>query len=431
MNLRQKLGWWKYFAAALVALGISATGVILLMNMEIFGHRIPSPNVSIDYLKGLIWALLLLFLLQFFPIPSPHKKGLSTIWIIKIFVTLGAMLIYEERYILDAYSYYKQSVNESAQHSFAFFDGTLFIEWLGSTINRFLPYTNAYHALKVLWAFAGLMAIYSFFLAYTKISKVKGTQNLLILALFPSVLFWTSILGKDPLNFLGIGIFTLGIAYLDRKEGKRALIIIISSLLLVSLVRFWLAPLLLAGLCGYIIFTGERTRLQRTSLFLAFSTGLYLALRSMFRFLKIYDVNEFVARINFFSRSWSTHGGSGQAPPSFNSAQDLMMFIPKGAFTALFRPLPGEVNNLFGLLAGLENLLVLILAIYVVRYGKGITRAYPFLNFCIAFVVVWSIFYGFISYQNLGTAFRFRLQVLPLLLMIFVLTRERKNKLTQ
>lgn len=254
MNLRQKLGWWKYFTAAAISLSVTLIGLALILNIDVFGHRIPSPNVSIDYLKGLIWSMFLLFVLQLLPFPTPHKKALSIIWVLKIFVTLGAMLIYEKKYTLDAFTYYKQSVNEYAQHSFSFLDGTLFIEWMGQKINGLLPYTNSYHALKVLWAFFGLMAIYSFFLAYTKISKSKSTENLLLLALFPSVLFWTSILGKDPLNFFCIGLFTLGVAYLDKKEIHKAIALFVLSIIFVSLVRFWLAPLLIAGLSFYIIF---------------------------------------------------------------------------------------------------------------------------------------------------------------------------------
>lgn len=426
-NLKRFLGAWRFLLIILVAAAMSSVSVVIVMNMEIFGYRIPSPNISIDYLKGALWSMILLIALQLLPFPNKHKTRLSAIWILKIFVTLGAMLIYEKKYILDAYTYYKESVDINAFHQFGFFDGTLFIGWLGHTINQVIPYTNSYHALKVIWAFIGLMAIYTFFLTYAKVSEKKINDNLFFFALFPSVLFWTSILGKDPVAFFGISIFALGVAHVDKKELQKGILLIVASVLLLSLVRFWLAPLLLIGLTFYGIFTSERTGPQRVALFLFFGTLVVVALNNMFQYLEIYSVNDFVTRINYFSRSWSQDGSSGQAPPSFNSTRDLLAFIPVGSFTALFRPLPGEVNNLFGLLAGLENLFVLILFSYSVRHGKGITKKYPLLIFVMAFIGVWSIFYGFISYQNLGTAFRFRLQVLPLVLLLFILIKERED----
>ncbi|MCB9027341.1 MAG: hypothetical protein H6625_13550 [Bdellovibrionaceae bacterium] len=428
MNLRQKMGFWKYLIASLIALSVTLAGTLLVLNMNFFGYRIPSPNISIDYIKGLFWAFILLFAIQFLPIPNLHKQRISLIWIIKLFVTLGAMLLYEKQYILDAYSYYKQSVSNSNHSYFIMLDGTLFIEWLGSSINSFFPYTNSYHALKVIWAFFGLMAIYIFYLAYEKVSIKKNKNSLLFIALFPSVLFWTSILGKDPLAFLGIALFTLGIAYLDKKQNSKAWALIACSFFLLFMVRFWLAPMLLGGLCFYTVFSVARTKIQRFLMFFTFAVIFYFSLTNMFSYLHIFSINDFIASINQNSRSWAEHGGSGQAPPSFNSLKDLVLFLPQGTFAALFRPLPGEINNLFGFLAGIENLLVLCLMFYVLRFGKGVSKAFPFINFCISYVALWSLFYAFISYQNLGTAFRFRLQVLPVLLIIYLLVREYKNQ---
>ena len=87
-------------------------------------------------------------------------------------------------------------------------------------------------------------------------------------------------------------------------------------------------------------------------------------------------------------------------------------------FTALFRPLPGEVLNLFGLLAGFENILILYLLIRALKYGGLAPFKEPIVVWAVSLILVWSFLYGFISYQNLGTASRFRLQIMPVLLSL-------------
>jgi hypothetical protein len=84
----------------------------------------------------------------------------------------------------------------------------------------------------------------------------------------------------------------------------------------------------------------------------------------------------------------------------------------------LFRPLPLEVLNPFGLLAGLENAFILTLFVVgLMRHGLGWFRQ-PILLWALITLLVWAAAYGFASYQNLGSAFRFRVQVAPILLLL-------------
>jgi hypothetical protein len=98
----------------------------------------------------------------------------------------------------------------------------------------------------------------------------------------------------------------------------------------------------------------------------------------------------------------------------------MIKFAPVGMFTALFRPLPGEILNPFGLFAGLENLLMLWLLVAAIRKeGMAIFKE-PIVTWAVSLVMVWSFLYGFISYQNLGSAARFKLQILPVLFSLSV-----------
>jgi hypothetical protein len=135
-------------------------------------------------------------------------------------------------------------------------------------------------------------------------------------------------------------------------------------------------------------------------------------------------MDEFLQITNSLSHSWN-YGGAGESAPEFHTLSQMFMFAPGGMFTALFRPLPGEVRNLFGLLAGFENLfLVSLLLLAVRRFNFKLFRD-PTILAATCLVVLWSFIYSFISYQNLGSAFRFRLQILPVLLSLLLAFKSK------
>ncbi len=106
--------------------------------------------------------------------------------------------------------------------------------------------------------------------------------------------------------------------------------------------------------------------------------------------------------------------------PIIRTPLDALKFLPVGFFTALFRPLPGEVMNPFGMLAGLENLLLLGLLWRAIRAWTREVWRDELVVWFLSYVVVWGILYAFISPQNLGAAVRFKVQALPQLLFLLV-----------
>jgi hypothetical protein len=97
-------------------------------------------------------------------------------------------------------------------------------------------------------------------------------------------------------------------------------------------------------------------------------------------------------------------------------------------FAALFRPLPGEIMNPFGILAGLENLTLLVLFIFSIRqFGKKLVLDKNHL-LVLLILLIWSGIYGFISFQNLGSGVRFRLQAMPFLIYFIVNAYQNRDK---
>jgi hypothetical protein len=133
-----------------------------------------------------------------------------------------------------------------------------------------------------------------------------------------------------------------------------------------------------------------------------------------------------------FSQLWAIGGSQQELTLGLQDLNSIIMFVPMGAFTALFRPLPGEVPNLFGFCAGIENLLLLLLTVYVLI--RFIYIKYDRLNilmicFFVSILIIWAVIYGFVSYQNLGTAFRFKVQTLPFLIMIWFFSAIKPGRI--
>lgn len=414
-------------AAGLVALlALAALAGVLLARawapwVAWFGYHIPTDDVVRDYAVGLGWALALGIALLWAPVPRGHRKHLVVLWAAKVAVALGFMLLYEARYgSLDAFGYFQRSL-EPAFPAGSLLSGTDAIARLAWAQNHVLP--PSYHALKVSFAMVGLAACYVLWRGATLFLGREDVRVLYGAALFPSILFWSSILGKDPVVFLGIALLAYAAVAGERGRRNAGLVALVAGALALGLVRPWLlaiafpalALLPLADLWG-------SDRPHRRAITLVLGGGaVLLSLLAMGQLFQLRSPQAVVLFVDSLARAWAM-GGTGAEPPTFTTVEDLLAFLPAGAFTALFRPLPGEVLNplLFGTLAGLEAALLLGLVL------RGATRARradfrePLVLAALLFVLTWSALYAFVSYQNLGTAVRFRLQVLPVLLALAV-----------
>ena len=123
-------------------------------------------------------------------------------------------------------------------------------------------------------------------------------------------------------------------------------------------------------------------------------------------------------------------GGSGEEPAQpLTSVGSAVTFLPLGVFTALFRPLPGEVPNPFGVMAGVENIALLLFAGFAALRARLRDFRDPVVLWAVALLAAWASLYAFLSYSNLGSAVRFKLQILPvLLLLLLYLARPRAPK---
>lgn len=414
---------WIYVLTAIFAIGIGLAASSFLDIVVALGHYIPQEDVATDYFIGLVWAITLGVSILAWPVSSKDKIGLLVVWLVKSLVTLGFMLLYEYNYGLDAYGYF----DGTRQSYFAWegMSGTKNISILAWLHHQVLP--ASYHAMKVSFAMVGLVAIYIFYRAAVIFMKRENKRVFYIFALFPSILFWSSILGKEPIILLGISIYVYGVVGLGRLKRLRYLLVIALGVILTALIRSWLVPILLAPLVIFVL-QGMQGKVSKMTLIAIVFVVFLLSFSQFMNMFGLKTTEDLIATTNRISRG-AAFGGSAQEAPEFTSIGSMVAFVPIGAFTALFRPLPGDVLNPFGLLAGLENVVLLVLLLRAIKRTRREELKEPLVMWAILLVIIWATVYGFVSYQNLGTAVRWRLQILPVLLGLLLYLGRRHQKI--
>lgn len=391
------------------------------------GHMIPSDDMATDYTKGVGWAFVLGCSIFFWPVSSQNKKLLLLGWLAKIAVTLLFMLVYESHYGLDAYGYFEMS----RLYDFNFSELSFFHTNTSNIVNiarlhqKIFP--DSYHAMKVSFAMLGLIGIYLFYRSAVIFLQCEKPRLFYLLAFFPGIIFWSSILGKEPIVFLGIGLYTYGVSGWYRFKKIRFLAAICGGILTAMFIRQWLGVIMVVPI-GIIFLLGVHSIISRF-FFVIFSIviGYFSAIPFLERF-KISALQDLLLAADKTTSGFvRTAGGSTQALDfDFSSLGGFISFLPYGAFTALFRPLPGEVMNPFGLLAGLESAILLILLIIAVKRTSLRELKEPFILWAILFVMIWAMVNGIVSSTNFGVGVRYKLQILPVLLgLLLYLSRRR------
>jgi hypothetical protein len=438
----------RHLEQIVVALLLAGIGLLVLMLVDLvppLGHHpglgsyVLGNDVATDYRIGFFWAVLVGVSLLVWPIRTPDKHALLVIWLVKMVVVLGIMVFIESNARgLDSFYYFGQPQREGSRWpGFTFGDGTANIVGLSWLHQQLIP--ASYYAMKVSFAMVGLIAVYVMYRAAARFLGREDIRVLYLLALFPGILFWSSILGKDPVILLGISLYIYGVVGVYRHptpDLKRLVYLIglVGGIVLASFIRIWLAPILVAPLLVFVLFS-VRNVIVRVLLISIVGGAFVHAIEVTNHNFNVESSEDLVETADHVSHGWDKgsqyEGGSSMSVTRFRDLGSLAKFAPIGAFTALFRPLPGEVLNPLGLLAGLENLVLLGLLLRAIKRTKWRELRHPLLLWASTLIVVWSLVYGFASSQNLGTAVRWKLQVLPLMVGLLCFLGRRRSELVE
>lgn len=394
--------------------------------IEVMGRYIPQENLVWDYVVGFLWATVLGLGILFWPVSARDKRLLLPGWGARIVMAMSLMLFYEYFYDTDSFGYFYNMRELGFQpEQIRLGHGLETVTSLLGLHHEIFP--DSYHMLKVNCALIGFISVYLFYRAGALAFGREEPRLFYALALYPSVLLWSSVVGKDPIMLFGISLYAYAVVAWYRTSRLRYLALMALGIVVAMYMRAWMGAILIAPL---MVFPFYRARGYLSKAVFAGLVAVALAAtagRGGDKF-EVSSAADLLATAQRYRNTQSVGGSRQLIDLQFGDVASVAAFTPLGMFTALFRPLPGEVRNPFGLLAGIENLLLLLLFLRALRRLSRTELREPLVVWAAALVLLWSASYGIISYQNLGAAVRYKLQVLPIMVILLLYLNRPKTQ---
>ena len=249
---------------------------------------------------------------------------------------------------------------------------------------------------------------------------VRGYVLFPLIFFLPNLHFWSAGVGKDTLLFLCIGMFACGLM----KPFQRIPLLVMSILLSMA-IRPHITLFLMVGFGLAYVFGGKVSPFQRF-LFSAVMIGIGIAiLPSVMEFAKIEE-----ASAEGFDK-FATGKAEVLSRASTGSAIDISSYpFPLKVLTFWFRPFFFDVRNINGLIASLENLVLVIVFIKAMRTNPiGAFKAAPFvIKGLVIFLIVGTLAFSQ-SLGNVGIMIRMRNMFLPglIIYMMWVFSYQQQR----
>ncbi len=330
-----------------------------------------------------------------------------------------------ERGHSDAHFYWAQNFDITPYSWFDFFSyGTDFMLWLNYPFIKVgIPFWGGF----ILYGCIGYVAVvqYAKWL-YTLVgSEIRiGKVNILPVFYFlPGLHYWTAVLGKEPLLFL-----CLVQVFMTISNYKPVSVSFVLGSALLLIIRPHVALfLLLAFGCSYLIFSRDKVQQKIKWAFLGISASsilMYMVLQlSRIRYLdwdRIVRFNK--GSVLSFKRS-----------ATYVPMEDYSLFYRFVSF--YFRPFAGEINNWKGWLAGLENMVYLILHLLFIyllfRHWKKIKNIqWPLWCSTAVFLSLYCGSIYIFRYANFGIFMRTKLMYAPFMVaaILWLMHAVQKNQ---
>ena len=249
----------------------------------------------------------------------------------------------------------------------------------------------------------------------------------LIILLWPSILYWSSNLGKDGLCYFFLSLCFL---LLLELEHNRRNIVYYLSLLLSALPAILIRPyILLVAFLGKLLSLFFKRKKTKNLLWNLFLFALLIIL--LFPMLHFIDnvffggqsLDSFNSITNTSVAMQQSQAVGTHIPLPTNDPSKIIFFLPYTALANLLLPMFVFANNAIGLVASFENFFLLILIILFIKrfkYWKALSKETQFFSTSFWFFCAGLILLGLLN-TNLGAAMREKIMYLPLFLInIFV-----------
>lgn len=283
--------------------------------------------------------------------------------------------------------------------------------WLNLIISAFVAFCGAY------------------FLALAMLGFCNGRRWVAVVSAFlvPSVVFWSSGMMKECLVMFSVGLLMFSWTALWRKFGIIKLLVVIVSAWLLFLAKFYV---LLAMLPGMVVFAlpskfGTKKMLISSVAVLVVVVALFFFSGSIFGYDLVDTIvnkqHDFINMVNFEADYSGSNIEIKELEPTLASFASAL--VP-AYINTLFRPFVTEADSLIKLVCSAENVLFLLLFLYMcIRFKRVDNNQFRFILFTFYFMLVLYALIGMTT-PNLGALVRYKIPVMPFMLFSILICTD-------
>lgn len=246
----------------------------------------------------------------------------------------------------------------------------------------------------------------------------------ILVMMLPSLVFWSTLFGKDSWVFCGLGISAFGIARWLKYHRWSDFLKTLIGLGVVYAFRPHIALAAVLGLALTTVVTREHnaprsvTKSVTVLLFMALMMHFMWQGLSQVTGLQEVSPESFVTRIVQQGR-WTNEGGSSVEATEIEGPWGFISQLPVGAVRLLFRPWPWEATSLSMFVAALDS--AILIGLLVVKWPNVLNtlrriRSEPFAFFCVVLTIELIVIFSTIP--NLGLLVRQKTQITPFLYLL-------------
>lgn len=286
-------------------------------------------------------------------------------------------------------------------------------------------------------SFSGIWKLYRVFVY--EFPHLKGEMAIAFLFI-PSVFFWGSGLLKDTFTMAAFGylIYAMHSIIVRRHKIIGSLIIILLSSYAILTIKPYILVGFLPALILWIVqlnlqkIKAQTVRVLTLPLLLLIAIGFgYLVLFFMGDALADYKLTNILEKARTTQRDLKSEhymGNSFDIGDFEANVSSILGKFPAATFSAIFRPLIFEANNVVMFLSGLENLLILLFTIRVL-FTVGIGGVFNsfFRHGLLTFSLFFSVFFAFsvgLTTSNFGSLVRYKIPCIPFFIAALFLIRH-------
>lgn len=275
-----------------------------------------------------------------------------------------------------------------------------------------MPFTaGSYFANMVIVCFLGVWGQAFLYRQVLPLVAVSPIFLFVLANLWPSQLFWTSALMKEPLVMASLA-FCVGMAVKYKKEHEwRWLVYALVFFVAVLYSKFYVGVALFFPLLTFICI---RQNIGLTKLTTYFATGIFLLCFAAWGMGKLFPNYDVIAIIAYKQQAFSNVADMSNAGSAFYieplspDLWSIIRMVPTGMVNALFRPFPQDSEGVMEWAAVLENLVFILIVVWL---ALRINLKSPLLGLALALLIFGLVIFvlGGITVNISGALVRYKM----------------------